>query len=725
MARFCGCYYHVASSDYSASRTKHYLSLLKCKAQATILSTTSRTELRQTFINPTDDVITECIYMFPLYDGVSVVSFTCHVGSRRIHGVVKEKNQARAVYDAAVAKGETAGLLQQVPEASDAFTVNVGNIPAKETVVVEIVFIGELKHDAETNGIRYTIPTVISHRYGAGPTTAMQTHAEGGIEITVNVCMPEGYHIEALQSATHPLRVILGTTLSAPDVAPVAHKASASLSLGSTALDRDFVLVAIVKDVKIPKAILEVHPTIANHRALMVTLVPNFSLPAYRPEIVFVVDRSGSMEYNIATLIAAMRVYLRSLPVGVRFNICSFGSEYSFLWKKSMPYTQDNLTLALKHAELFSANMGGTETFEAIRATIQQRYTDIPCEIMLLTDGDIWQPEELFEYLNQQVESSKGEIRLFSLGIGNAVSSALVEGVARAGNGFAQTVGLGEPMDTKVVRMLKGALSPHVTDYTLEVRYAGGEHEKSDWEVVEKVTDGMRLLLSGSTDEKASKCPTKEQTPISLFDPAADPDQEDSALAADKGGQDRYAHLPEGPSPKLLQAPHKIPPLFSFTRFTVYLLMSPETTCKTPTSVILRATSSHGPLELEIPVEKLPEPGETLHQLAARKAVQDLEEGRGWIYDAKDENGVSIKDRYPSHFREMVEREAVRLGVQFQTVGKWCSFVAVSDNEDGTSKSEKKMLAIMSLKMSVAMVDPYGGKRLKEMFLGSDILELV
>lgn len=107
-------------------------------------------------------------------------------------------------------------------------------------------------------------------------------------------------------------------------------------------------------------------------------------------------------------------------------------------------------------------------------------------------------------------------------------------------------------MNTKVVRMLKAALSPHATDYTLEVRYAGGEHDKSEWEVVEKVTDGMRLLLSGSADEKASKFPTKEQTLISLFDPAADPDREDPASITDADGQDCYVHLPKAPSPKLL-----------------------------------------------------------------------------------------------------------------------------------------------------------------------------
>jgi len=65
-------------------------------------------------------------------------------------------------------------------------------------------------------------------------------------------------------------------------------------------------------------------------------------------------------------------------------------------------------------------------------------------------------------------------IRVFTLGVGNSVSHALIEGMARAGNGFSQAVGEEEKLDTKVVRMLKGALSPHVNDYTIEIVYGKG-----------------------------------------------------------------------------------------------------------------------------------------------------------------------------------------------------------------------------------------------------------
>jgi hypothetical protein len=87
---FCGCYYHVATTDVYLRQQKHYLPLLDSKVHSTILSTTSRTVLTQTFTNPSaTENIKECVYTFPLYDGVSVVSFVCKIGSRTLTGLVK------------------------------------------------------------------------------------------------------------------------------------------------------------------------------------------------------------------------------------------------------------------------------------------------------------------------------------------------------------------------------------------------------------------------------------------------------------------------------------------------------------------------------------------------------------------------------------------------------------------------------------------------------------
>ncbi|KAI4286367.1 MAG: hypothetical protein L6R35_004377 [Caloplaca aegaea] len=670
----CGCGYFVGP-------TKHYLTRVRLDAHTTILSSTSRTTLKQIFSNPSPDEIKECLYTFPLFDGVSVVAFDCHIGSRILRGVVKERSQAKATFDRAVSRGETAGYLEQLPEASDVFSTRLGNIPANGEVHVNITYVGELKHDAEADGIRFTLPTRIAPRYGAVPSNLSSSNVreDGGIKITVDASVAEGSFIRGIQSPSHPIAVTMGSTSVSEDVEVAMHKASATLSLGSTELEKDFVLIVLNKDSGTPKAILESHPTIPNQRALMLTLVPRFSLPPSNPDIVFVADRSGSMAHNIPTLVAALKVFLKSLPVGVTFNICSFGSSCSFLWPKSKAYSRESLKEALDHVQTFSANYGGTETFAALKATIENRYTGVPCEVMLLTDGDIWSQESVFSYVNEEVKKSKFSLRVFALGIGDGVSHALIEGVARAGNGFAQTVNIGEKLDSKVIRMLKGALSPHTTDYSLEVNYRNEETDEG-FEIVERVTDALKVMLS---EEKSPQKPeAKESKTVSFFDYISKLAGQEKAPSADNDNADPFAHLPAISIPKFIQTPQDIPPLYPFSRTSVYLLYSSDIQ-KIPMSVTLRAKSDHGPLELEIPVEVLSTPGETIHQLAARKVILELEEHRGWIYEAKgtDDTENLLKDRYPSRFDELVQREAVRIGVRFQVGGKWSSFVAVQAND--------------------------------------------
>ena len=668
--RLCGCWFPFKNTTFHSFPERRFLPQVDLKSSTTILATTFRTTLQQIFVNDQDKGLDEVQYMFPLYDGVSVVSFLCTIGAKTIVGVVKEKQQARVEYQAAKARGETAGLLEQMPEASDVFITSIGNVPPHEKIHIEVTYLGELKHDAETDGSRFTIPTIIAPRYGstsAESAKALPVNADdkGGITISVDVALDDGTIVRGLQSPSHPIAVTMGRTSQMDEDSFSNNHASATLTLGTTELDKDFVIVVLSKGSDSPRALLETHPTIANQRAIMTTLVPKFNIPNISPEIVFVVDRSGSMNGKIELVVSAMKIFLKSLPIGVKFNICSFGSSHSFLFKKSKTYDQSSLNEALEHLNTFSANYGGTEMLEPVKAAVKNRFSDLPLEIMLLTDGEIWNQEQLFTFINQTSNA-----RFFTLGIGNGASSALVEGIARAGNGFAQFVGEHEKMDKRVVRMLKGALTPHIKDYSLEVTYGQDDTSSGDedFEMIE--SDGAEKRTSVVTDLKKSE-PKK---PISLFDTNATEESTNPPTG-------RYDSLPNIAIPRTLQAPHEVPALYPFNRATVYLLLDPQAARKTPKSVVLRGTSDHGPLELEIPIQDIGI-GETVHQLAAKKAVHELEQGRGWISEARDDKEKLFKTAHEGKWDLIVEREAVRLGVLFQVGGKWCSFVAVEESSE-------------------------------------------
>ena len=291
-------------------------------------------------------------YTFPLFEGVSVVDFICQIEDRTIYGLVKEKGEARKTYEKAKESGETAALLEQLPDAADVFMTALSNIPAGSSVEVTITYVQELKHDAEVDGIRLTIPTSISPRYGSYPGKLQDSSAvdnSKGISLTIDVSMAEGIPIKRIISPSHPIEVSIGSlSTSTIDEDASISKASATLALGTTELEKDFVLQVIAKDVGIPQAILETHPNLPNQRALMTTLVPKFNLKSQKPEIIFLADRSGSMSGHIPTLIAALKVFLKSIPIGCMFNICSFGSNHKFLWEKSQLYDEDTLAEGLK-----------------------------------------------------------------------------------------------------------------------------------------------------------------------------------------------------------------------------------------------------------------------------------------------------------------------------------------------------------------------------------------
>ena len=143
----CGCYYYGSETSPFQPFAKQCLPLRNSEANSTLLSTTSRTILKQTFTNPSSDLtIKQCFYTFPLYDEVTVVGFSCKIGSRTLFGIVKEKLKATEVCSSSSDQRRAASILEQSPAAGDVFFTKLGNIPAGGSVIVKITYIGGLKH---------------------------------------------------------------------------------------------------------------------------------------------------------------------------------------------------------------------------------------------------------------------------------------------------------------------------------------------------------------------------------------------------------------------------------------------------------------------------------------------------------------------------------------------------------------------------------------------------
>ncbi|CAD6442633.1 cd91da08-0666-4f78-bf6a-bc679b47c8d1 [Sclerotinia trifoliorum] len=387
--------------------------------------------------------------------------------------------------------------------------MKIGIVLAGERVSVEITYIGELKQDVD--GIHFSIPiwvapryilnSLVKHRSAADSVTSPIDHTIR-TKIAVDVILPEGKIIEGIESPSHMIAVPIGAISTATQEVPKTNRASTNLPHIIAGLEEDFILAIKSNDEGITYALLETHSTISSHRALTVSFITQFS-PQDSPspsEIVFIADCNNNLKDDVPMLISALKVFFKSLPINVKFNICSYRTRIDFLWPQSKDYSSETLQEAMQYTATLRTSYGGIDTFKVIQATIESRLPEIPLEIILLTGRDVRKQIPLISYVGEQVEKAERHIRIFCLGVGNAILLSTIERISGVGNGLSQRVQSGKRLDTSVIHMLRGALNPHIGDATLEIKYA----EDDGFELVDKVTDKFEILHSEHKDFNTS-----------------------------------------------------------------------------------------------------------------------------------------------------------------------------------------------------------------------------
>ena len=142
----------------------------------TVSGPTIRARVTQIFRNPTQDWV-EATYVYPLPAGGAVDTLKMVVGDRVIVGDIKERQQARAIYEQARASGRKAALTEQ--ERPNIFTNSVANIGPGETVLVQIEYQEPVHQSGNEFSLR--VPMVVAPRYNPAPIVqSVDMRADGG-----------------------------------------------------------------------------------------------------------------------------------------------------------------------------------------------------------------------------------------------------------------------------------------------------------------------------------------------------------------------------------------------------------------------------------------------------------------------------------------------------------------------------------------------------------------
>ena len=278
--------------------------------------------------------------------------------------------------------------------------------------------------------------------------------------LTLKVDVDLGVGLKSVASPTHGVKVTTGDP---------SH-ATVSLATGMAEMNRDIVLEVEFAKGNAASVQVEAGPTGDDASFIAATFVPEFGVDelAAPPanETIFLVDCSGSMGgASIAQAKAALALCLRSMNVGDRFNICCFGSDYQLMEREPVVYSEATLKRALEYIGQIDANLGGTELYLPLDAALSMRIVrGVPRSLILLTDGQVTNEPAVVDLGKKY----RANARVFSFGIGPAVSESLVKGLAQATGGAAEFISQGERIEEKVLRQFSRMGSPMVSNVTVE-----------------------------------------------------------------------------------------------------------------------------------------------------------------------------------------------------------------------------------------------------------------
>ncbi|EAU92984.1 von Willebrand domain-containing protein [Coprinopsis cinerea okayama7 len=596
------------------------LPLEEVKVRIQIIDATAKVTLIQKFFNASAVSTGRAKYCFPVPASAAICAFQMITSDgRTLRGECKEKEQAREDFEAALAGGRTAGLLDYV-------TDDIGSFPPRTVIETRVVYVMTVYTGDYTDHIEFHLPKHVGQRYGIPPSdlqdAVQPSLAETRISITADIQMYG--KIQRIVSPSHP-DGITESPYSTPQGRPSRRRTTVRYR-SPHYLDHDFVLGIHADGLDKPRCFAEVRRNpergVPDTLAFQLTMVPRTKLPPIRSqEYIFIVDCSGSMEGpRIQTAKDSLVMMLQMIPShNSIFNIFAFGNECKSWVAHSQNYSGKTLEEAIRYTESMQADLGGTEMRNALRVALSSCSKGLPTVVFLLTDGGCFDVDGCKQEVKGFVDGCTAPKRIFTLGIGESASSDLCESIARVGNGESFMVIDTSSVVQKCAKLFTAGRTPFVRDVVI------------DWGQTRPPSTISHLPHSGTIAGTG---------PVSL--------------------------------PEVQQVPHTIHSIHSGTRFTIFALVT-LTNISVPRMVTLKGVlddETRSPFQFGVEVQRtsLVDTDESkiplIHTMAAWKLIQQI-----------GDNQV----RQDDYHRAVI----TQLGIEYQLATQCTSFIAVVGIHDG------------------------------------------
>ena len=470
----------------------------------------ARTKVTQRFQNPADGWI-EGIYVFPLPEGAAVDTLKMKIGEHFIEGEIKERQQARQIYEAAKSEGRKASLVEQ--ERSNVFTNQVANIGPHETIAVQIEYQESLRFDAGRYHLR--VPLVVAPRYSAPPRVNLVQY-DSVARVTRSDPVPDRDRLNAPLvhpdlGKVNPVRLTVNLEAGFPlgDIASDSHAisvarngtAAASITLadGDVPADKDFTFSFAPQPGAVPTvSLLKEHYGASDYLLALVMPSVDAGIEQRHREAIFVLDNSGSMGgESIREAKESLLLALDRLTSADRFNVIRFDDTMTELYPRPVDATPQNVAYAKRFVSSIEAR-GGTVMLPAVLAALKDATPNDQTrlrQVIFLTDGEVGNEAELFTAIDQNI----GRSRLFTVGIGSAPNAYFMSGAARAGRGTYTYIGVVDQVSGRMAELFSKLEHPVMTE--LAARWPDGMNSEAWPNPLPDLYDGQPIVVTVKANE--------------------------------------------------------------------------------------------------------------------------------------------------------------------------------------------------------------------------------
>uniref|UniRef100_A0A8C8T890 Inter alpha-trypsin inhibitor, heavy chain 4 n=1 Tax=Peromyscus maniculatus bairdii TaxID=230844 RepID=A0A8C8T890_PERMB len=416
----------------TTTATKNGIDIYSLTVDSRVSSRFAHTVVTSRVVNRASDA-QEATFQIELPRKAFITNFSMVIDGETYPGIVQDKAAAQEQYSAAVARGESAGLVKTTGRQTEQFQVSVTVAPNAK-ITFQLVYQELLRRQLGTYELLLKVKPqqLVKH-----------------LQMDIHIFEPQGISFLETESTfmTQELAEAL-TTSQNKTKAHIRFKPTLSQQQNSqheqdTILDGNFIVRYDVNRSVSGGSIQIENGYFVHHFA------PE-DLPTMPKNVVFVIDKSGSMSgKKIQQTREALIKILNDLSPKDQFNLIVFNEEITQWMPSLLEASKENLKEATSYASKINAQ-GGTNINDAMLMAVKLLDTSNQAEllpsgsvslIILLTDGEPTAGETNPETIQKNVhEAVNNKYSVFCLGFGFDVHYPFLEKLAQDNGGLARRI---------------------------------------------------------------------------------------------------------------------------------------------------------------------------------------------------------------------------------------------------------------------------------------------